>query len=241
MKLINAIVLLGALAVSQAVCPNGCSGHGTCNSNDICTCYTEGKKSYFGAANDPLAGASYLAQTVDGVQMNDAYTGADCSLRTCPKGMSFTKLVDDETDPDYNNAHKDNVECSDRGSCNRDTGVCECVPGWEGSACHKSSCPNECSGHGVCQSNLAFAKDAGARFVGGWDSGLQLGCKCDSGYRGLDCSKKECPSKADPLGFEGANEGRDCSGRGLCDYATGKCQCFSGYNGVSCNQVEALI
>ena len=233
MKLTTAIVLLGALAVSQAVCPNGCSGHGTCNSNDKCTCYSEGKKSYFGAANDPLAGHAYMAETITGVAMEAAYTGADCSLRTCPKGMSFTSLK--------NGAHEDNVECSDRGACNRDTGVCECVPGWEGSACHKSSCPNSCSGHGVCQSNLAFAQDAGTRFVGGWDSGLQLGCKCDSGYRGLDCSKKECPSSADPLGFEGASKGRDCSGRGLCDYATGKCQCFSGYNGVSCNDVEALI
>lgn len=231
---ITVAILLGLAAVSEAVCPNGCSGHGTCDSNDVCTCYTEGKKTYFGAANDPLAGTDYFAETTT-QQMNDAYTGADCSLRTCPKGMSFSRLDAAKT------GHQDDVECSDRGICNHDTGVCECVPGWEGAACHKASCPNDCSGHGVCQSNLAMAVDAGTRFVGGWDSGLQLGCKCDAGYRGYDCSKKECPSTSDPLGFEGAEKGRDCSGRGMCDYSSGKCQCFAGYTGVSCASVQALV
>ena len=84
--------------------------------------------------------------------------------------------------------HVDNVECSDAGMCDRSSGECQCFDGYEGSACQRTSCPNECSGHGVCQSNLMFAEESSARYYGAWDSGLQFGCKCDLGYRGNDCS-----------------------------------------------------
>lgn len=45
--------------VSQALCPNGCSGHGSCGANDKCECYVN-------SLNDP------------------AWTYPDCSGRTCP-------------------------------------------------------------------------------------------------------------------------------------------------------------
>ena len=32
-----------------------------------------------------------------------------------------------------------------------------------------------------------------------WDSGLHYGCSCDLGYRGNDCSLRECPSNYDPV------------------------------------------
>jgi len=238
MTTIKLAVFLGVLALGNAVCPNGCSGHGTCDSNDNCACYEEGKTTYFGAKFDPVSGNAYV-QNVNGAQIvkNKAYTGADCSERTCPRGMSWNAVhtVSSEV------VHEDNVECSSAGICDRTSGACECFPGFAGAACHKTACPNDCNGHGVCMSNIEFAKYGGARYVGAWDSGLQYGCKCDSGHRGVDCALKECPSEEDPLNFEGAANGRDCSGRGLCDYTTGTCECFSGFTGVACATTEALI
>ena len=52
-----------------------------------------------------------------------------------------------------------------------------------------------------------------------WDANKVFGCVCDLGYRGVDCSLIECPSKADPRGGWGNESGRDCSGRGVCDYS----------------------
>jgi hypothetical protein len=94
-----------------------------------------------------------------------------------------------------------------------------------------------------------------------WDASKQYGCKCDLGYRGPDCSLKECPSGTDPQGgpsntlFSTAAapavasatilltrlEPRDCSGRGMCDYSTGNCNCFKGFFGEDCSLQTALV
>jgi hypothetical protein len=144
-----------------------------------------------------------------------------------------------------NTAHQ-NIECGGRGLCDRKTGNCKCFAGWEGEACQRTVCPNECSGHGICQTLMRFASDAGMDYDGAWDSTKQMGCKCDAGFRGPDCSLMECPGGADPLLADFSNGvqtyfGRDCSGRGLCDYSTGVCQCFKGYFGERCeNQVNCM-
>ncbi|EJK47733.1 hypothetical protein THAOC_33530 [Thalassiosira oceanica] len=113
------------------------------------------------------------------------------------------------------------VECSNKGICNKATGECHCFENYDGKACERTSCPNDCSGRGVCLDQKALAEAEGAAYELPWDGEKAMGCKCDPGYRGPDCSQKECPSGADVLGGEGAAEGRDCSGRGNCNYTSG--------------------
>merc|ERR1712176_1401746 len=35
-----------------------------------------------------------------------------------------------------------------------------------------------------------------------WDAGMQYGCLCDVGFRGVDCSIVECPTSYDPMDKE---------------------------------------
>ena len=61
------------------------------------------------------------------------------------------------------------MECSNRGICNRDTGLCECQDIFEGNACERLKCPSGsngkiCSGYGVC---ATMAEMASLRVVNG--------------------------------------------------------------------------
>lgn len=216
-----AIVFASAIGMAIAACPNSCSGKGECDTNDQCDCYLEGKVLNAAGNDDP----DYLMAQ---------FTGADCSLMTCPRGISFTTVSNPTT-------HEASVECSDAGVCDRATGMCNCYEGHEGSACQRTTCPNDCSGHGVCQDNTDFAEDYAramsiqintkrytprcdttaaiddtncprqiehlddyyttymVTYEDAWDSTLQTGCLCDSGYYGADCSLRECPTNSDPL------------------------------------------
>jgi len=105
------------------------------------------------------------------------------------------------------------AECSSKGTCNRDDGVCACFAGFEGTACQRMVCPNKCSGHGICANvkTLAQSKKVGDGYsvsdwsgIGGlyyqlWDRVQVMGCSCDSLYTGPDCSLKKCPLGVDPL------------------------------------------
>jgi hypothetical protein len=94
----------------------------------------------------------------------------------------------------------------------------------------------------VCYNAKELAAEAGSTYETPWDAEKQYGCICDAGFRGLDCAHMECPSGADAMKGPGNEAGRDCSGRGLCDYQTGDCACFTGYYGAACQyQLASLL
>jgi len=163
-----------------------------------------------------------------------AWTENDCSLRTCPKGHAWTAVA-----TAANEAHP-LVECSNAGVCNRKRGECECFLQYDGIACERTKCPNDCNGRGVCYTNKQIAAEAGQTYTQPWDAMKQTGCVCDVGYRGPDCSLQECPNGPDIMMGDGNEKGRDCSGRGICDYSTGLCRCFTGYYGSRCQHQTIL-
>jgi len=175
-------------------------------------------------------GAYDRCECFKGVDGEYKYAGNDCSLLVCPKGEAWLGSV-----VSANNNHP-LVECSNKGTCDTKSGVCACYSGFEGLACERTTCPLDCSYNGECYTQRQLAYEAGRIYTTPWDANKHVGCVCDMGYRGLDCSLLECASGTDPLKGFGNEAGRECSGRGICNYARGVCECFSGYTGVVCQQ-----
>ena len=172
------LAILGLILMSKtlAYCPNSCSGKGSCGDYDICTC-------------------------VNGPDGFPAFTGPDCSQRTCPLGTAFVGDV-----VSANNVHP-LVECSNKGECERSGGRCLCYIGFEGIACERTSCPKSCHANGICISQSELADEANRVYETPWDALKLYGCVCDIGYRGVDCSLLECPSSSDPRGGWGNESG----------------------------------
>ena len=96
--------------------------------------------------------------------------------------------------------------------------MCECRDGFTGWACDRLKCPHnadnqECSGHGLCYTmREAAAEYDGYRFMSQpttydlWDADMAMGCVCDEGWQGYDCSERECPTGDDPLTTGGLDE-----------------------------------
>jgi len=101
------------------------------------------------------------------------------------------------------------MECSNKGICDRETGLCECFDGYEGTACRRASCPNACSGHGTCESTKELGlmnwklhadySGSGTTSYTLWDADVTQACKCDPEWHGADCSLRKCKYGVDPL------------------------------------------
>jgi hypothetical protein len=128
----------------------------------------------------------------------DGWGELDCSLKQCSTGRSWAdKASASQT------AHAP-VQCSNRGKCNPDNGVCECDEGFTGLGCERTLCPAQCSGHGTCHSIYSLGKfykksTAAAVEYANWDAGKMYGCVCDFGYFGIHCGWKYCPKSDDLL------------------------------------------
>jgi hypothetical protein len=137
-----------------------------------------------------------------------SHDSGDCSQRICPYEFAWVDT------PDKSGYHHKYSECSAKGICNRDSGECECFPGYEGKGCQRTTCPNDCSGHGTC----AFIEDLPYKIVPDdykhgtfgkldpytftyyqWDQSKTRGCICDPMYGDVDCSKRICPYGTDVM------------------------------------------
>jgi hypothetical protein len=63
-----------------------------------------------------------------------------------------------------------------------------------GIACERTICPSDCNGRGICYTQKQLASNAGTTYDAPWDAMKHVGCVCDLGYRGPDCSLRELSS-----------------------------------------------
>jgi hypothetical protein len=205
------VALACQLSMVAAECPNACSAHGKCGAYDMCLCYRNWMANdcsericQFGLAHvdtpkgDLDASSGMLSGPDDNVISNDA---------VYPFGTTeqYPATTDSNMNVLTNTAHEYR-ECSNKGICDRQTGTCACFEGYDGSACQRASCPSNadgvCSGHGTCETIKEIAARDGGNVYDLWDEHSTMGCVCDGGYTGADCSERMCKYGADPLYYD---------------------------------------
>ncbi|GBG32599.1 Tenascin [Hondaea fermentalgiana] len=211
MKAISAavVLVLAVLETAQAACPNACSGHGTCGRYDACTCHVDwvGGDCSLRACPKSWAWVTTNANgDINGDGDRDDITIYDSDNAFTASGFDY--VVDEQEPygtweqwPAFSNAAGVDeghfyMECSNQGICDRSTGECECFEGYTGAGCRRSSCPNDCNGHGVCQT---VSQQKGSYNYNLWDKDMSRSCVCDAGYSGPDCSERKCGYGDDPL------------------------------------------
>jgi hypothetical protein len=193
--------------VVDAECANACNGHGRCTSYDMCICHRNWQANdcservcmhglaHVDTPKGDLDGSGDVIAPSDGVIADNSFQ--------YPYGTTeqFPNMEDSDMTTTTQSAHY-YMECSNKGVCDRSTGSCECFEGYDGVACQRASCPgfpNSCSGHGVCKSAKQLAQSDAGNVYKLWNKDATMGCECDPGYFGPDCSQRKCKVGVDPL------------------------------------------
>lgn len=218
------LTLAAIIGFANAGCPNGCSGHGSCGTSDVCDCY----KGFFGGdcsyrycpvgpswsvtPKEKLMDDRYSQNIV--LSTPGGYVGHnqfDTQSKNYPITQADFSATFEELYPMRPNFNM-YTECSSRGTCDYATGECKCFDGFEGRGCRRTTCPNGCSGHGRCLSN----EDVNSQYYSFtypndqmWDQKRTQTCECDRGYTGYDCNSRICPFGDDPTSDCGENSAGD--------------------------------
>jgi hypothetical protein len=236
------ILLAGLLGMAAAECPDACNGHGFCGQFDKCSCY----RNWMGNSCDKRT-CPYDLAFVDlpagdlNMDGSDEFKAANAA--TAHVAVTFGAQINNrkgyEVWPHDATETKEGgfdqaedahfyAECSNKGMCDRKSGLCSCFDGYEGTACRRVVCPNDCSGHGTCETMQEFTQeyyrgraepankgdlvDQGAQRSAAafpynlWDRYKSQVCQCDPGYFGIDCAQRYCPRGDDPLTTDQTDE-----------------------------------
>jgi len=196
----TAVLLTGG---AWGACPNSCSQRGTCSDENVCECFNGWTGGDCARRVCPY-GLSWSTTSLDELRDDrygsDVVMGSPGGYGVWADGVLDLEQAFDDLYPKVPGLRQ-YTECSSRGTCDYADGVCKCFDGYEGKACRRATCPNDCSGHGRCLTNgeVDFMYTSHTPFNDGfWDKDLSQQCVCDRGYEGWDCSQRTCPAGDDP-------------------------------------------
>lgn len=207
----GALLAASIANTASAECANACNGHGKCTAYDMCIC----NRNWQGNdCNQRVCqfGLAHVDTPKGDLDMSGGISGPDHIVidndAVYPYGTTekFPQMEDSDLTPLTNSGHY-YMECSNKGSCNRQSGECTCFEGYDGAACERASCPGfpaSCSGHGTCKTISQLANQDTGNVYKLWDRHSTMGCDCDSGYYGSDCSLRDCKHGVDPLYLDDA-------------------------------------
>jgi len=208
-KFITLLAVAFQMLHVSAECPNACSAHGKCTQFDMCDCYRNWMSNDCSERICQFGLAHVDSPKGDLDASNGALTGPDKVVvmkdAVYPFGTTeqFPDMGDDSSGNPLTNTGHYYMECSNKGLCDRAAGVCECFPGYEGSACQRASCPSGdggmCSGHGTCHTIREISDMDHENIYELWDKHASMGCVCDAGYYGPSCAERSCKYGIDPL------------------------------------------
>lgn len=183
---------------ASARCANDCNGKGDCNALNQCDCFPNFRGPDCSFRLCP-AGKAFIDTPLGDID-GDGDLGVDLIYS---KGVS-RQPVSELLHVDYAAARPGFMstrawdeahfyaECSNKGECDPINGICECYPGYDGSACNRNACPDDCNGHGTCKNY------EGSSYVG-WDVEASTFCECDPRWTGPSCSLRVCRTGVDPV------------------------------------------
>lgn len=180
----NLLVLSLALLVgfAQAACPNGCSGHGTCGVDEVCTCYPGwGTGGNAGGDCSERFCPYELAWIDNPTREGDRHRYAECAN----KGICDRKDGQCDCFPGY-----EGKACA-RQSCPSDCsghGTCEYMKDLAFGIVYNEyydGSNNALSGLGA--GGKAWSEEYS------WDQDRARACVCDAGWIGLNCNERMCP------------------------------------------------
>lgn len=127
-------------ACDRTVCPNSCSGHGTCQSmKQFAIDHVDGVSDATAESATVTYANAWDAKKMYGCKCEAGFRGPDCSMIECPSG---TDPQGGPSGAGYNvpgTGRTEYRDCSGRGRCNYATGLCECFKGFYGEDCSLQS------------------------------------------------------------------------------------------------------
>jgi len=229
------LVALGLVYQISAECANACSGHGVCKNSDQCDCFPN----YIGSdcsqrvcpyglawVDNPRGDLDHDGLRVSTSVVIDTFTnGKSSTVASSPYPEKVTDWETFNPSAQTGEAHFYS-ECSNKGLCDRASGLCVCFDGYTGSSCQRTTCPNDCSGHGICRTVKEIA-------AGNLNSSVAAGSANFPDITG-GLNKKQSDNYNGQIFYDGV---ATATLYRLWDQDSAQsCVCDPGYNGPDCSQ-----